>query len=127
MNRRLEDVEQLIQQVASIVAALTAVNAQAGTSYTATPADAGRLVTMDSDLPNTFALPSSAAAAFEIGSRISVSQIGGGDTRIVAASGVTLNGVPSGVSTLTARYSLVSLIKIGPDAWIMHGDHGLVV
>lgn len=112
--------------LASELKIIRGVNAQTGTTYTAVLADAGKLVTMDNASANTFTIPTNASVAYATGTAIMVHQIGAGATTIEAATGVTLRGVSAGSGALSARWSAVTLIKTGTDAWQAIGDIGTV-
>ena len=58
--------------------------------------------------------------AFPTGSQINVLQTGAGQTTIVGAGGVTVNGTPG--LKVRAQYSYVSLIKRAENTWVAVGD-----
>lgn len=89
-------------------------------SYTLVLADTGKLVTMDVASANTLTVPTNASAAIPIGKSIDVLQLGVGQTQIVAASGVTI--LCSGTLFLRTQYSVVTLLKIATDTWVLAGD-----
>ena len=98
------------------------INTQAGTSYTLTLADRGRLVVMSNATANTLTIPTNAGVAFPVGTIVSVVQHGAGATTIAGATGVSVNGVSGGEGSIGSRYQAVALLKIATDAWLLSGD-----
>jgi hypothetical protein len=98
------------------------INTQAGTSYTLTLADRGRLIVMSNAAANTLTIPTDATAAFPVGAIVSVVQHGAGATTIAGATGVSVNGVSGGEGSIGSRYQAVALLKISTDAWLLSGD-----
>lgn len=97
------------------------VNNQTGASYTLALADDGALVTRNNSSANTLTIPTNASVAFPVGTVINFVQIGAGVTTVVAASGVTVNGVSAGSAAVTKRYSVGSLVKTATNSWILSG------
>lgn len=97
------------------------INAQTGTTYTLIATDIGKLVTMTNASANTLTVPPNASVAFEIGSKINISQFGSGQTTISPGSGVTINSADSANKTRVV-YSTASLIKTGTNTWLLAGD-----
>lgn len=91
------------------------------TSYTLVLADAGKVVEMSVAVANNLTVPPAASVAFPIGTIIEITQLGTGQTTIVAGSGVTLRS-PSGKVKLTGQYSSVSLRKRATNEWMLIGD-----
>ncbi len=101
------------------------LNAQTGTTYTATTNDQySRLVTQSNASASTFRLPTNATTAFPIGTVINVINIGAGIC--------TINAVTSGTTTILsagavaaaptlAQYKAASCIKTGTDTWYVIG------
>ena len=58
--------------------------------------------------------------SFNIGTAITILQVGSGQTTIVAGSGVTVNATPG--LKLRAQWSLVTLVKRATDTWVVSGD-----
>lgn len=83
--------------------------------------DANKLVEMNVGSANTLTIPASATTNFPIGTQILISQLGAGQTQIVAALGVTLLSA-GGKTKLTNQYSGASLIKRDTDTWYLFGD-----
>jgi hypothetical protein len=110
-----------------IATAMVPINNQTGTTvnYTLTNinsgSDAGKLIVVNSTNPATITIPDQASANsnFPIGTQILVMQIGSAAS-IVAASGVVLNS-RNGVTT-SGLYSVISLIKIASNFWVVAGD-----
>lgn len=105
----------------SVVPGALTLNAQAG-DYTAVLTDANIVfVTMTSGSANNFTVPTNASVAFSIGDQLLVTQLGAGQTTLVAAGGVTVNKSAATLK-LRAQYSQVSIIKTATDTWLAAGD-----
>lgn len=102
------------------------ITADTSTAYTLVLADAGKMVTMSNASANELTIPANSAVAFVIGTIIGIRQKGAGATTVTADTGVTLNGTSAGSGVLLARYSGVSIIKEGSDAWSIIGAHAAV-
>lgn len=89
-------------------------------AYTLQLTDRDSIIEVSSAGSVVVTIPTSASAAFPIGSSLSIMQTGAGQVTIAAAGGVTLNGTP-GFKT-RAQWSLVSLVKRGAEAWVAMGD-----
>jgi hypothetical protein len=101
------------------------VNTQTGTTYTlAVETDADNIVEMNNGSANTVTVPSDATSAFDVGSTVSITQLGAGATTVQAEAGASLNGVSEGEATISARYAAVSLYKRAANEWIIQGAHG---
>jgi hypothetical protein len=98
---------------------VTSINAQTS-SYTLVLSDKNVLVQMNVASANNLTVPPNSSVAFAIGTTLTVLQYGAGQTTIVAGSGVTVNGTPG--LKLRAQWSLVSLVKIATDTWVVSGD-----
>lgn len=90
------------------------------TSYTLVLADENKLVTLTNGVAVTLTVPTNAAVAFPIGSRIDIGQLGAGKVTVAGAGGVSVVGTPA--LGFRAQYSAASLIKTGTDAWLLVGD-----
>lgn len=97
-------------------------NAQTGTSYTLVLGDANNGVTMDNGSANTLTVPPNSSVAVPVGSSVVVAQKGAGQTTIDAGVGVTLLVDASLTLDMFAQYSVVSLLKIATDTWIVAGS-----
>jgi hypothetical protein len=101
------------------------LNAQTGTTYTATTNDQySRLVTQSNASASTFRIPTNATTAFPIGTVLNIINIGVGIC--------TINAVTSGTTTILsagavaaaptlAQYKAASCIKTGTDQWFVIG------
>jgi hypothetical protein len=89
-------------------------------SYTLVLTDAFKSVQMNVATSNTTTVPPNSSVAFPVGTVIEVVQYGAGQTTIAAGAGVTLRTATS--LTLRTRYSVMSLLKIATDEWIVSGD-----
>jgi len=106
-------------QLDSKQASLVSFNRQTA-SYTLAASDVNKMVEMNVSSANNLTVPLNSSVSIAIGSIISVSQYGAGQTTIVAASGVTLRSVGSWLK-ISARYGVVSLVKVGTDEWYVYG------
>jgi hypothetical protein len=101
------------------------LNAQTGTSYTATSTDQYQvLVTMNNAASNTFSIPTDATYAFPNGTAITVLQIGAGVTTINAVTPGTTTVTSAGAtsaSPVLARYKAAVAVKTGTNAWTIIG------
>jgi len=110
-----------------IATAMVPINNQtaATVSYTLTHvnsgSDAGKMIVVNSTNAATITIPleSTANSNFPIGTQILVMQTGASVT-ISSVSGVTLQG-KNGVTT-SGLYSVISLIKIASNFWVVAGD-----
>lgn len=89
-------------------------------SYTLVLGDAGSTVEMDVASANDLTVPPNSSVAFPVGTVIEVSQVGAGQTTVVAGSGVTIRTPETLV--LTGQWSTVSLRKRATDEWVLAGD-----
>lgn len=96
------------------------VNAQSGTTYTTVIGDAGELVTMNNASANTATIPPNSSVAYTVGTILSFTQLGVGQTTIAAGAGVTIN-TPTSLSC-RAQYSVIFVTKIATDTWVAAGD-----
>jgi hypothetical protein len=85
--------------------------------YTLVLADAGKLVTMDKGTANTLTIPLNSAVAFEVGTKISLRQLGAGVTSIAATGGVTLTQRSGTVVLGEAGLRTAKLFKTDTDTW----------
>lgn len=96
------------------------INTQTG-SYTLVIGDSGKLIRMNVASSNNLTVPPNGSVAFPIGTQLILTQLGAGQTTVVAGSGVTINS-SGGKLKLTGQYSAASLIKTGTDTWLLAGD-----
>jgi hypothetical protein len=99
----------------------TVFNAQTGTTYTLLATDAGKLVTLDNASPITLTVPTNATAAFTIGQRVDIVQLGAGQVSVAPAAGVTLNSNGND-RKISDRYAAATICKIGTDSWLLIGS-----
>lgn len=73
-------------------------------------------------------IPTNASVAIPIGSVINMTLLNTTNAAtLVAAGGVTLNGVSAGSGTITATpYSVISMYKRTADAWVVSGNIGAI-
>ena len=94
-----------------------ALNAQTGTTYTLTAADAGKVVTATNASPVTVTVP---ASTFATGQRVDVLQSGAGSVTLAAGAGMILHGTPSLVTRAT--WSAVSVLFLTAAEGVVIGD-----
>lgn len=102
------------------------LNAQTGTTYTFVIADKDKLVTASNGSAQTYSVPTNATAAFPVGSRINIIQIGAGQVTITAATPATTTisstGATAASPKLRAQFSSATLMKVATDTWYVVGD-----
>jgi len=96
------------------------INAQTGTTYTLALADAGYLVTLNNSAAITLTVPPVSSVPLPNGTQILILQLGTGQITISPGSLVTLYG-RNGLKT-SGQFSVVCLIKVINDAWVVSGD-----
>jgi hypothetical protein len=79
------------------------------------------VIEMNVGTANTLTVPLNATVGFTIGSQITVSQYGVGQTTIVATGGVTLRSAGSFLK-LAAEYSMCTLMKVDTNEWYVVGQ-----
>lgn len=89
-------------------------------SYTLVLSDASKLIEMNVASANNLTVPLNSSAAFPIGTKIDILQIGAGQTTVVATGGVTINANPG--LKLSGQWAAASLIKRGTDTWVLIGN-----
>ena len=101
------------------------LNAQTGTTYTATSTDTYQvLVTMSNASANAFKIPTNASVAFPVGTVLTVLNIGAGITTISAVtSGTTtvLSSATTASAPTLAQYKSAACIKTATDTWYVVG------
>ena len=101
------------------------LNAQTGTTYTATTNDQySRLVTQSNASASTFRLPTNATTAFPIGTVLNIINIGTGICTINAVTSGTTTVLSAGTvaaAPTLAQYKAASCIKTGTDTWYVIG------
>lgn len=113
--------QQSVRQRIADAVEVTAINAQTDTAHTLVIGDRGQTVTMDNGSANTLTIPTNASVAFDVGTVVTVIQLGAGVTTITGDTGVTVNGVSAGSGDISDRYGGVSLLKVATDTWIASG------
>ena len=102
------------------------INGQSIVSVTPVLADADKLVTMTFATANTFLIPTDAAVAYPVGTRLNVAQFGAGTTTIQAVTPGTTAIVSAGTTVaapyLRNQYSSATCIKIAANSWFVLGD-----
>ena len=96
------------------------VNTQSGTSYTLVASDENKIILCTNAAAVTVTVPNDTDASLPIGFITHVHQKGAGQVTLAAGSGVTL--LYSSSSKTRARYSSVSVIKIGANEYSVVGD-----
>lgn len=102
------------------------VNPQTVTAYTLALSDApsssanAGIVTMNNAAANSVTVPANSTVGFPVGTQIQISQLGAGQTSIVAASGVTVL-TPSSFNA-RAQYSTLVLTQVSGNTWVLGGD-----
>jgi hypothetical protein len=91
------------------------------TSYTLVLTDAGKLIEMNSSTANTLTVPTDASVAFQIGTVISVSQLGAGQTTLAGAGGVTMRSYNNNLK-LAGQNAIASVIKRAANDWYVAGN-----
>jgi hypothetical protein len=97
-----------------------AINTQTG-SYTLVLADGMKIVEMNVGSANNLTVPLNSSVAFPIGTLIDITQIGAGQTTVVATGGVTISS-KDGNLKLTGQWSGATLYKRATDTWVLMGD-----
>jgi hypothetical protein len=97
------------------------INAQTGTAYTLTLTDIGKLVTLTNAAAITLTVPTNASAAFPVGTRINLAQLGAGVVTVTPAGGVTVNKHASETLSLDGAGSFATLVKTATDTWWLTG------
>jgi hypothetical protein len=91
------------------------------TDHTLEAVDLGSIVETTGSSAVTVTIPDEATVAFETGTLVNVTQVGAGVATVLAAAGVTLNGVVGGSVALIGQWSGAALTKRGADAWVIQG------
>jgi len=104
-----------------INAPIHSINTQTGTSYTLAIGDANGVVDTDNGSANTVTVPPTLSPDFPVGTQILVIQQGGGQTTIVAGSGVNLRA-KDGLKLAGGSYAGATLIKRATNDWYVIGS-----
>jgi hypothetical protein len=97
------------------------INTQTGTTYTLAASDAGQLLTLNNAAAITLTVPTNSTAAFPVGERVDVVQLGAGTVTVAAASGVTVNSKDAALA-FAGQYAAATLYKIGTNSWLLIGS-----
>lgn len=98
-------------------------NPQTGTSYTFALPDAGRMVTLNNVSAITLTIPTEAAVAFPVDTRIDILRYGSGQVT-VGGAGVTIRS-SGGRLKLSGQYAAATLWKKDANEWVLIGDTSL--
>ena len=90
-------------------------------SYTLVLTDAEKVVEMNVTGANNLTVPPNSSVPFPLYTTIPITQLGAGQTTIVAGAGVTIRSSGSKLK-LTGQYSGAFLYKRGTDEWVLQGD-----
>lgn len=94
-------------------------NAQTGTTYTLVLGDAGRMVTLSNAAAIALTIPTAAAVAFPVGTRIDILQYGAGQVTVGGSVTIRSSG---GKLKLAGQYSGATLWKRATNEWALIGD-----
>lgn len=94
-------------------------NAQVGTTYTLALGDAGRMVTLNNAAAIALTIPTAAAVAFPVGTRIDILQLGAGQVTVGGSVTIRSSG---GKLKLAGQYSGATLWKRATNEWALIGD-----
>ncbi len=97
------------------------INAQTGTAYTIQANDSRKIVTLNNAATIALTVPLNSTQAFPIGGSVDLIQLGAGQILVAPAGGVTIN-TSMATPKSRAQYSVLTLIKIATDTWVLTGD-----
>jgi hypothetical protein len=97
------------------------IYAQQSGSYTLALSDAGKMIEVNAAGANTLTVPADGTVNFQIGTSVSVGQIGAGQTTLAPAGGVTLRGYNSNLK-LAGQYAVAQLVKRAANDWWAFGN-----
>ena len=98
-----------------------AIVTEATTAKTLALTDAGDFVVTTSGSATIVYIPANASVAFPTGTEIDFIQKGAGELTIEGRTGVTLNGVIAGSTSITAQWGGATIKKIDADEWVIVG------
>ena len=99
-----------------------AIIVEADTNRTLSLEDAGDfIIATNADEPTTIAIPTNESVEFTTGTEVDFIQKTAQELTIEAVSGVTLNGVDRGSTSITAQWCGATIKKIDRDEWIIVG------
>jgi hypothetical protein len=94
---------------------------QTGTSYTPVLADASKTLLLDNASPFTLTVPPNSSVPYPNDTSMNIVQNGAGQVTVAPGSGVTIRKAMPTAKT-RAQYSVMTLIKLGTDDWLLTGD-----
>jgi hypothetical protein len=97
------------------------LRALAAASHTLEPVDMGCILETTGSSAASVVIPAEVDVPFEVGTLINITQIGSGIATIIAAAGVSLNGVTAGSVALNGQWAAAALTKRGADTWVLQG------
>lgn len=100
---------------------IPAITSTALTSYTPALTDANDCVRFTASSAIAVSAPSDATTAFAIGTQLLLLQSGTGQITVSAGAGATLQS-SGGKTKSAAQHSLLTLIKIAANTWVLGGD-----
>jgi len=106
-----------------IATAMVLINAQTSTSAIPALADAGKLITLSNPNPIAVTIAAdtgSVTTDFPVGTQLLMMQLDAGQVTVSGAAGVTI--VSKNGTKTAGQYSLISLIKIAGNQWVVGGD-----
>ena len=99
-----------------------AIIVEADTNRTLSLEDAGDfIIATNADEPTTIAIPTNESVEFTTGTEVDFIQKTAQELTIEAVSGVTLNGVDRGSTSITAQWGGATIKKIDENEWIIVG------
>jgi len=99
-----------------------AVRSTAETALNITAADDGVVISVTADAPVSATLPPDAETPLRVGALVHLIQSGNGDARFIAGPGVRIDIAEGFEPRTRSRHGAISALKVGPDAWRIHGD-----
>lgn len=109
--------------VEGITTARPTNNVQAGTSYTATLADANRCVDFTSGSAAAWTIPPAADVPYLPGTVLTACQLGAGLVTVTAGSGVTLRLPPGKTAASAGQYSTIAVrLTDTANTWVVLGN-----
>ena len=104
--------------------AFTLAGIYSGVASALTIVHAGQLIAVNVATPYTVTVPPSSTEPFDVGSVVTLVQLGTGLLTIAPGAGVTLQTPLT--SKARAQFSAITLIKIDTDTWLVSGDLAVV-
>lgn len=106
--------------------AIKVVNIQTddtGGAKTLALTDSGGILELGGTTDWTVTIPTNASVAFPVGSLLNITRTGTAEVNIVADTGVTLNGVFAGTTSVDIVWKGVALYKRSVDDWVVQGAY----